>query len=43
MGTYNSDNNRHSFLTELQFVCIDEEGIIQYVSTMSFENIQGAG
>ena len=43
MGTYNSDNNRHTFLTELQFVQIDEEGVIQYVSTMEFENIQGAG
>ena len=43
MGTYNSDNNRHSFLTELQLVQIDEQGIIQYVSTMHFENIKGAG
>ena len=43
MGTYNSDNNRHSFLTELQLVQIDDQGIIQYVSTMHFENIKGAG
>lgn len=43
MGTYNSDNNRHTFLTEMQFIRIDEEGIIQYVATMNFENIKGAG
>jgi len=43
MGTYTCDTNRHTFLTELYFVRIDDAGIIQYVSTMQYENVKGAG